>query len=108
MLLTSQDIGEEKFNQFVDNFDIGDFIEVGGNLFLTKTQEKTLKASSVTMLAKSLRPLPGEYYSLADEEIRGCASATLKFTLSQTQQASSLRRQNFGMRTPGSWPTVAF
>ncbi len=70
VLLTSNDIGEEKFKQFEDNFDIGDFAEVGGNLFLTKTQEKTLKASTVTMLAKSLRPLPGEYYSLADEEIR--------------------------------------
>ncbi len=65
-----ESLGEEAFQFFVNNFDIGDFIEATGELFRTKTEEKTLKAKSVRMLAKSLRPLPSEHYSLADEEIR--------------------------------------
>ena len=70
VLLNAAQVGEDHFKLFVDTFDVGDFIEASGILFLTKTQEKTLKVDAVRMLAKSLRPLPGEYYSLSDEETR--------------------------------------
>lgn len=51
-------------------FDLGDFIEASGVLFRTKTEEKTLDVQSFRILAKSLRPLPSEFYGLENQEIR--------------------------------------
>ncbi len=70
VLLKSDEVGDEQFNLFVDNFDIGDFIEVTGKLFITKTDEKTLQTQSFKMLAKSLLPLPSEHYGLEDIETK--------------------------------------
>lgn len=69
-LLKSDNLGEDKFKFFVDNFDIGDFMEVTGSLFVTKTGEKTVEASGYNILAKSLLPLPSEHYGLEDLEQR--------------------------------------
>lgn len=70
VLFKADDLGGDTFKFLLANTDIGDFIQVTGELFLTKTQEKTLKAKSYKLLAKSLLPLPGEHYGLQDEEIR--------------------------------------
>jgi lysyl-tRNA synthetase class 2 len=70
VLLKSEDLGEEKFKFFNDNFDIGDFVECTGSLFVTKTGEKTLQASGYRILAKSLLPLPTEHYGLEDQELK--------------------------------------
>jgi lysyl-tRNA synthetase, class II len=70
ILIKSDDIGEERFAFFVDNFDLGDFVQASGILFITKTGEKTLQAKDYKMLAKSLRPLPSEHYGLEDTEIK--------------------------------------
>lgn len=69
-LLKSDEVGEDQFSFFVDNFDIGDFIEVTGIGFITKTGEKTIQAKSYKLLAKSLLPLPSEHYGLEDTEIK--------------------------------------
>jgi lysyl-tRNA synthetase class 2 len=58
------------YDFFAKNFDIGDFIQVTGTLFKTKTEEKTLQATSYKLLAKSLLPLPSEHYGLADDELK--------------------------------------
>ena len=55
---------------FVKNFDIGDFIQVTGKLFKTKTEEKTLSVINYKLLAKSILPLPSEHFGLVDEETR--------------------------------------
>lgn len=52
------------------NFDIGDFIEVGGKFFKTKSGEKTVKTNSIRIIAKSLRPLPEKWHGLKDVEER--------------------------------------
>lgn len=70
VLLKADDIGAEKFSNFVDNYDLGDFVQATGSLFVTKTGEKTLQATEYKMLAKSLRPLPSEHYGLEDTEIK--------------------------------------
>ncbi len=70
VLLKSDSIGDERFAFFVDNFDLGDFIQASGTLFVTKTGEKTLQAHDYKMLAKSLRPLPSEHYGLEDIELK--------------------------------------
>lgn len=61
---------EEDFELFEECFDIGDFIEVRGTLFLTKQSEKTILVESLRMLAKSLRPLPEKWHGLQDIEER--------------------------------------
>jgi lysyl-tRNA synthetase class 2 len=61
---------EADFDLFNEAFDIGDFIEVKGTLFLTKQSEKTILVESLRMLAKSLRPLPEKWHGLQDVEER--------------------------------------
>jgi lysyl-tRNA synthetase class 2 len=70
VLLKSDDLGADKFAFFVDNFDLGDFIQVTGSLFVTKTGEQTLQGTDYKMLAKSLRPLPSEHFGLEDVELK--------------------------------------
>ncbi len=55
------------YQQYVD---IGDFIEVRGVPFATKTGQKSILGGGVTMLSKSLLPLPDKYHGLQDEELR--------------------------------------
>ena len=63
-------MGEKSYKFFLDNFDIGDFIEIRGVLFKTKKGEKTIEASDFKMLAKSLLPLPEKWHGLQDVEER--------------------------------------
>lgn len=70
VLLKSDDLGDKQFAFFVDNFDLGDFVEATGTLFITKTGEKTLQANGYKMLAKSLRPIPSEHFGIEDVELK--------------------------------------
>lgn len=63
-------IGEKGFKFFADNFDIGDFIEVRGELLKTQKGEKTIEAAGYKMLAKSILPLPEKWHGLKDIEER--------------------------------------
>ncbi len=63
-------IGEEQYEIFKNNFDLGDFIEVKGTAFVTKTEEPTILAQAVTILTKSLLPLPDKHAGLQDEDLR--------------------------------------
>jgi len=63
-------LGEKEYQFFLENFDIGDFIEIRGTLFTTKKGEKTIEAKDVKMLAKSLLPLPEKWHGLKDVEER--------------------------------------
>lgn len=70
VLFKEEAIGTGSYKFIIDNSDIGDFIEVTGTLFKTKTGEKTLQAKRYALLAKSLRPLPDQHSGLADEETK--------------------------------------
>ena len=50
--------------------DLGDWLEVSGTLFVTKTGELTVKADAFRPLVKSLRPLPDKFHGLTDKEAR--------------------------------------
>ncbi len=63
------DIGEEPY-RMLKLLDIGDFIQVSGFLFRTRTGERTLHALNYRLLSKSLRPLPEKYHGLEDRELR--------------------------------------
>jgi lysyl-tRNA synthetase class 2 len=56
--------------QFFDQLDIGDFIGVEGETFVTKTGEPSIKATGFTVLSKSLRPLPDKWHGVQDTEIK--------------------------------------
>lgn len=62
-------VGEEKA-ALVEQLDIADIICVSGELFLTHTQENTLKVDDLTILTKALRPLPEKWHGLKDVELR--------------------------------------
>jgi lysyl-tRNA synthetase, class II len=51
-------------------WDVGDIIGAGGVLFRTKTGELSVRADSLVLLVKSLRPLPDKWHGLADTETR--------------------------------------
>src|SRR5437868_770610 len=63
------DVGEEAYRA-LKLLDIGDFIQVTGFLFLTRTNERTLHVRQYRILAKALRPLPEKYHGLEDKETR--------------------------------------
>ena len=68
--LKKDQLGEDAYQFFLDNFDIGDFVLVKGNLFETKRGEKTIEAKEYQMLSKALLPLPEKWHGLKDTEER--------------------------------------
>tara|TARA_X000000950_G_scaffold203629_1_gene244946 strand:+ start:5913 stop:7406 length:1494 start_codon:yes stop_codon:yes gene_type:complete len=76
VFIKKDDIGENSYENF-KLFDIGDFVGVGGQVFKTKTGEISIRTSELTLLAKSIRPLPIvkekdgiKYDSFSDKEQR--------------------------------------
>ena len=63
------DVGEDAYAQF-KNYDIGDIIGVKGYSFRTKTGEISVHAETVTLLTKSLHPLPEKFHGLQDTDVR--------------------------------------
>ena len=63
------ELGEEAYARFKKN-DIGDIIGVSGEVFKTKTEEISVRVKEVTLLSKSLLPLPEKYHGLTDKEAR--------------------------------------
>lgn len=55
---------------YVRFVDVGDFIEVRGTPFTTKTGQESILVGTVTMLSKSLLPLPDKFHGLQDDELR--------------------------------------
>ncbi len=63
------DVGEEALAAF-KKYDIGDIVGVEGEVFRTKRGEISIKAKTVTLLSKSLLPLPEKFHGLTDVETR--------------------------------------
>jgi lysyl-tRNA synthetase class 2 len=70
IFLKKDGLGEKAYQNFIDYFDIGDFVEAKGTLFTTKRGEKSVEIRDYKMLAKSLRPLPEKWHGLQDVEER--------------------------------------
>lgn len=67
--LHAKEVGEDAFHLF-KQLDLGDFIGVEGECFLTRTQEPTIKVTSFVVLTKSLRPLPDKWHGVQDTETK--------------------------------------
>lgn len=68
LVLTADNVKNIKLWKEV--LDQGDFISVGGLLFKTKRGEKSLEVKNIQIIAKSIRPIPSEWYGLEDVETR--------------------------------------
>ncbi|HPN54943.1 MAG TPA: lysine--tRNA ligase [Candidatus Moranbacteria bacterium] len=68
LFFNKANLPENLFELFVKNAELGDFVEVSGELFKTKTEEKTLKVTDWKMLSKNIRPIPTEHFGIKDEE----------------------------------------
>lgn len=64
-----QTLGDEIFETF-KKWDIGDIVGIEGTLFKTKTGELSVHAKTITMISKSVRPLPEKWHGLSDVETR--------------------------------------
>ena len=62
-------MGEDSYKEF-KMLDIGDIIGVVGRVFMTHSGEVTIEAAKLTLLAKSLQPLPEKYHGLKDADLR--------------------------------------
>lgn len=70
-LVFKKDILAKKgFDKFVSYFDIGDFVEVSGKVFLTRAGEKTLEVNKFKLMSKTLFPLPEKWFGLKNEELK--------------------------------------
>lgn len=63
-------IGVDSYQQFKENIDLGDFVEISGTAFETKTKEPTILAAKIKILSKALLPLPDKHSGLKDADLR--------------------------------------
>src|SRR3989337_3727079 len=67
--IRKDELGDGVYDTFL-KYDIGDIIGITGKVFRTRTNELTIHAKGITLLTKSLRPLPEKWHGLKDVEIR--------------------------------------
>ncbi|MDA9660328.1 lysine--tRNA ligase [Pseudomonadota bacterium] len=67
--ITKNNIDPDLYKNF-KSWDLGDIIGITGKLFKTKTEELTVEAHSITLITKSLRPMPEKHKGLVDIEIK--------------------------------------
>ena len=63
------EMDEEEYNRF-KKYDIGDIVGIDGEVFSTQRGEMSVRAKKVTLLSKSLLPLPEKFHGLTDKETR--------------------------------------
>ena len=68
--IRKDNVGEANYQEFKENYDLGDFVEITGTAFETKTKEPTILASSIKLLSKALLPLADKRAGLKDPDLR--------------------------------------
>jgi lysyl-tRNA synthetase, class II len=69
-IFLSKSVLDEQSNTLLKEIDIGDFLGANGVVFRTRSGEPTVRTKTLTMLSKSLQPLPEKFHGLTDIEIR--------------------------------------
>jgi len=69
-IIKNPESGEEALKFYNEFLDIGDFVEIEGEKFLSKTGQKSILVKKIKILTKSLLPLPDKYHGLQDEELK--------------------------------------
>lgn len=70
LAISEKELGKDRYKFFVKNFDLGDFIWVSGNIFVTHAGETSILVKDFKILSKALLPLPEKFHGLTDIEIR--------------------------------------
>ncbi|MBQ8122756.1 MAG: lysine--tRNA ligase [Ruminococcus sp.] len=68
--IRSNDVGADLFKEFKKKWDIGDIIGVEGFVFRTRKGEISVHAKKISLLSKSLLPLPEKWHGLKDQDMR--------------------------------------
>lgn len=68
--LSKGDVGDEAYALFIDQIDIGDFISLSGQTFVTKKGERSIHVKEFAPQSKALRPLPDKWHGVTDREIK--------------------------------------
>lgn len=104
-LYSHKDLLGEDDRKLLKEIDIGDIIGASGKLFRTKSSEPTIEVKSLTLLAKSLQPLPEKWHGLSDTDTRYrqryldlIANAETKSTFQIRSQVISAIRQFLNQR----------
>ena len=69
LYVSRNDLGDDEYAKF-KKLDIGDIVGVTGKVFITKTGEISIHTATVTLLSKSLLPLPEKFHGLKDQDLR--------------------------------------
>ena len=69
LYINIKSVGEDKYNEFLD-LDIGDWVGVQGNAFITHKGELSINVQDFKLLSKSIRIMPEKWHGLKDIEIR--------------------------------------
>ncbi|MDO8499514.1 MAG: lysine--tRNA ligase [bacterium] len=67
---SENELGKDSYKFFIKNFDLGDFIEITGQIFLTHKGEITVLVKEYKIISKALLPLPEKFHGLSDVETR--------------------------------------
>ena len=68
--LNAKNVSEMEWTLLKDGIDIGDWVGIEGETFVTKMGEPSVKVTALTLLSKSLRPLPDKWHGVTDPEIK--------------------------------------
>ena len=68
LCMKRDDLGEELYKKIHETLDVGDFIGVTGDIFITGSGEKTVQVYKYTFLGKALRPLPEKFHGITNRE----------------------------------------
>lgn len=69
LVFKRDDLGEENYKLLHATVDIGDFIGVEGETFVTQAGEKSIQVKSYEFLGKALRPLPEKFHGISNQEM---------------------------------------
>ena len=68
--MKKDEVGEETYDLFLKDLDLGDFVEAQGHMFRTKTGEPTLRVAQLRIISKAIQPPPEKWHGLKDTETR--------------------------------------
>jgi len=68
--MKKEEVGEETYEIFLKDLDLGDFVEAQGHMFRTKTGELTLRVLQLRIISKAIQPPPEKWHGLKDVETR--------------------------------------
>ena len=68
--VNKKEVGDDVFALLTDMLDLGDWVGVTGKSFVTKTGEPSVHTATLTVLSKSLRPMPDKFHGVTDRELK--------------------------------------